>query len=67
MDVEVADETTGRADGRPSATTGRVVLVISLPRRTRRRPIRHGSRSENINEASEGSEDDLAVRAVLEM
>jgi len=31
VDVEVADETTGRADGRPSATAGGIVLVIAFP------------------------------------
>ena len=61
----MADEAASGSDGRPSATAGWVVLVIAFPGelgagRSVTRAVA------NVEEAGEGSKDDLAIRAALE-
>jgi hypothetical protein len=65
VDEEVADETPGCANGGPSTTTGGIVVIVAFPGelgagRSVARAVA------NIEEAFEGTEGDLAVRAALE-
>jgi hypothetical protein len=65
VDVEVADEAACGAKDNPSATGGRIVLIISLPRELCAGRAVAGAVA-NIEEALQCAEGDFAVRRAFE-